>query len=214
MRLAMGWLRSLFERWKHHGLRRYGHQLRVPASTRLLGHFGVRFLTPPEQRVYLTVGERCMLNAAITFESVDGTVQIGARSYIGHGTSIISRNRISIGDDVTMAWDITLYDHNSHSFDWRQRAKVVEHFHRHYGSADCFRNIDWDGVASAPIVIADKVWIGFGAVILKGVTIGEGAVVASRSVVTRDVEPYTIVGGNPAVLIRHLARPTNEPSQK
>ena len=56
--------------------------------------------------------------------------------------------------------------------------------------------------ASAPIVIGDDVWIARGAVILKGVTIGSGAVVAANSVVNRDVEPNSIVGGVPARLLR------------
>ena len=55
---------------------------------------------------------------------------------------------------------------------------------------------------NAPIIIGDRVWIGSQAMILKGVTIGEGAVVAAGAVVTKDVAPYTIVGGNPARLIR------------
>ena len=54
----------------------------------------------------------------------------------------------------------------------------------------------------APITIHDNVWIGSSAIILKGVTVGEGAVVAAGSVVTRDVKAFTIVGGNPAKLIR------------
>lgn len=53
-----------------------------------------------------------------------------------------------------------------------------------------------------PIVIYDDVWIGYGAIILHGVTIGEGAVVAAGSVVTKDVASYAIVGGAPAKLIR------------
>ena len=52
------------------------------------------------------------------------------------------------------------------------------------------------------IVIGNDVWIGYEAVILSGVTIGDGAIVAARSVVTRDVPPYTIVGGVPARPIR------------
>lgn len=55
---------------------------------------------------------------------------------------------------------------------------------------------------SAPIIIQDHAWIGSRAIILKGVTIGRGAVVAAGSVVTKDVEPFAIVGGNPARFIR------------
>ncbi|MBN2478835.1 MAG: CatB-related O-acetyltransferase [Parachlamydiales bacterium] len=51
-------------------------------------------------------------------------------------------------------------------------------------------------------VIKDDVWIGYGATIMPGVTIGQGAIIASKAVVTKDVDPYTIVGGNPAKLIR------------
>lgn len=53
------------------------------------------------------------------------------------------------------------------------------------------------------IVVKDDVWIGDGAIICSGVTIGQGAVVAAGAVVTKDVEPYAIVGGNPAKLIRY-----------
>lgn len=52
------------------------------------------------------------------------------------------------------------------------------------------------------IIIDDDVWIGAGAIILTGVTIGKGSVIAAGSIVTKDVEPYTIVGGNPAKLIK------------
>ena len=58
----------------------------------------------------------------------------------------------------------------------------------------------WDN--KGDIVIGNDVWIGFEAVILSGVTIGDGAVIGSRAVVTKDVEPYTIVGGVPAKPIR------------
>ena len=52
------------------------------------------------------------------------------------------------------------------------------------------------------IVVKDDVWIGDGAIICSGVNIGQGAVIAAGAVVTKDVEPYSIVGGNPAKLIR------------
>jgi acetyltransferase-like isoleucine patch superfamily enzyme len=60
-------------------------------------------------------------------------------------------------------------------------------------------------VTARPIVIERNVWIGAGATVLGGVTVGENAVVAAGSVVTRDVAPNTLVGGNPARLIRSIA---------
>lgn len=55
-----------------------------------------------------------------------------------------------------------------------------------------------------PIIIGDDAWIGFNAIILKGVTIGEGAVVGAGAVVTKDVPPYTVVAGNPAGVVKKL----------
>ena len=68
-----------------------------------------------------------------------------------------------------------------------------------------------DGPAHA-VHIGDNVWLGFDVVILPGVTIGEGAVVGARSVVDSDIEPFTVVAGNPARAVRRLDpwRPTAE----
>ncbi|MFC5535793.1 acyltransferase [Rhodocytophaga aerolata] len=56
----------------------------------------------------------------------------------------------------------------------------------------------------APVIIEDNVWLATRCTILKGVTIGKGAVVAAGAVVTKDVPPYTLVGGVPAKVIRYL----------
>jgi acetyltransferase-like isoleucine patch superfamily enzyme len=189
---------------QRHRLRAFGSRVVIPSSARMLRGFAVRFLATPEDRIYLTVGENCFLNAAFIFEAKTGEIRVGDRCYIGANSSILCRNGVSFGSDVTIAWDVTIYDHDSNSMDWRDRAAVVQLFYERYGKPDCFDRLDWSNVHSAPIVIQDRVWIGFGATILKGVTIGEGAVVAARSVVTRDVEPYTVVAGNPARLIRKL----------
>jgi acetyltransferase-like isoleucine patch superfamily enzyme len=60
------------------------------------------------------------------------------------------------------------------------------------------QNLDKSIINTSPIIIKDKAWIGFNSIVMKGVTIGEGAIVAAGSVVVKDVDDYTIVGGNPA----------------
>jgi acetyltransferase-like isoleucine patch superfamily enzyme len=144
----------------------------------------------------LTVGEHSIVQANIRFEDSGGTVRIGSRSFIGKSNLVCYRS-IDIGDDVIMSWGITITDHDSHSVDWRHRKSDVMQWGEGYK--------DWMHVPHASVVIADKVWIGFNASILKGVTVGEGAVVGACSVVTRDVAPFSVVAGNPARLIRTLS---------
>ena len=69
-------------------------------------------------------------------------------------------------------------------------------------------NKDWTNVKMAPVIIENKVWIGFNAAILKGVTIGEGSVIGAMSIVTKNIPPYSIVAGNPARILRDI--PENE----
>lgn len=74
-------------------------------------------------------------------------------------------------------------------------------------SMDAVRRRDLRG----DLIVGHDVWIGFRALLLAGVTVGHGAVVAAGSVVTRDVPPYAIVAGNPATVVRHrLAEPERE----
>ena len=132
------------------------------------------------------------------FDKENSSIHIGNRTFVGGNTILIASNSIKIGDDVLIAWGCTFLDHNSHSTDWRERKNDVLNWFD--------RKANWEKIISAPIVIHDKVWIGFNCIILKGVTIGEGAIIAAGSVVTKDVEPYTIVGGNPAQKIKNVER--------
>jgi galactoside O-acetyltransferase len=146
-----------------------------------------------------------MIGCSIIFESDGGKVEIGDHTFINGGTSLISRNHIQIGNYVTIAWGCTLYDHNSHSLDYRERQKDIDRQITDYTRGDSFiKSKDWSVVKSKPIIIEDNVWIGFDSVILNGVTIGEGAIVGARSVVREDVEPWTVIAGNPAQIIKRL----------
>lgn len=152
------------------------------------------------------IGHDTMVACSFIFESAQGRVSIGDRTFINGGTKIIARERVEIGADVTIAWDCTIYDHNSHSLDWRHRANdIARQLADHRAGRSMIDGKDWSTVRARPIIIHDKVWIGFGCTILGGVSIGEGAVIGAGSVVRADVEPWTVVAGNPAVIIKKLS---------
>lgn len=144
----------------------------------------------------LSVGQGSIVEATLVCEREGASIEIGERSFIGDSI-LDSACRICVGSDVLISWGCTVVDHDSHALSWRLRSTDV---------SDWYRGIkDWSHVPMAPVVIGDKAWLGFNVSLLKGVTIGEGAVVAACSVVTRDVPPYTLVAGNPARVIRRLS---------
>ncbi len=171
----------------------------------LLSNCTFRFDLNKEERFYVEVGKDCLLSACnFIFESSSGFIKIGDNVNIG-GANLISRSEIIIGNNVTMAWGITIYDHDSHSIYWNERKNDNKNCYEDYKlSKNRVLSKDWTNVRSKKILINDKVWIGFDVLILKGVTIGEGAVVAAKSVVTKDVPAWSLVAGNPAKFIKYI----------
>jgi acetyltransferase-like isoleucine patch superfamily enzyme len=143
----------------------------------------------------LKVGDKSIINADISFEENGGSITIGSRTFVGRSRLTCYRS-INIGDDVIMSWGITVVDHDSHSQEWVWRKDDVSEWS--HGRKN------WARVAHAPVVICNKAWIGFNVSILKGVTIGEGAIIGACSVVTRSVPPYCVAVGNPAKVVREL----------
>ena len=118
---------------------------------------------------------------------------------------MISRSKIEIGDDVIIAWDVCIYDHDSHSLGWRARIEDLRCLREDLRAGrDPLASKDWSVVHTKPIRICDKAWIGMNTIILKGVTIGEEAVVAAGSIVTKDVPQWTVVAGNPARVVKYI----------
>ena len=106
------------------------------------------------------------------------------------------RSKIVFGNNIFVAWGAYFYDHHSHSLDYRDRQKDIEQQLSDHRNGFFFtKNKNWEVVTTAPITICDNAWIGMNAIILKGVTIGEGAIVAAGSVVTKSVDPWTICRG-------------------
>lgn len=119
-------------------------------------------------------------------------VKIGANLAINHDVFIIGLAGITIGDDVVLSARAMLIDVSL--------------------SPDGFDRTATRSYANRPIVIEDGVWVGAGAIILPGVTVGRRSIVAAGAVVTRDVPPLTIVGGNPARVIKAIAPEPGSPA--
>jgi len=116
-------------------------------------------------------------------------LKIGNHVYIGKHVHIESN--CEIGDYVLIANNVSFVGRGDHDY---KTVGVPVRYGKWLSSKDYVRNNN--------IQIGDDVWIGFGVIVLSGVSIGKGAIIAAGSVIVRDVEPYSIVGGNPAVFIK------------
>jgi acetyltransferase-like isoleucine patch superfamily enzyme len=135
----------------------------------------------------LEIGSRCTIQNFAFFQLTkpNPKVYIGDDTVIGRHCMITAKNMIRIGSNVLMGAYVQVIDHNHgiarDTIIREQRATIEQ------------------------VIIEDDVWIGAGAKILSGITIGKGAVIGANAEVTADVEPYAIVGGAPARLIRYRA---------
>lgn len=129
----------------------------------------------------ISVGDRVLLHrhCKISAYGAEGkaVIKIGSNTYIGDRTEIHAGKCVEIGNGCDISWDCNILDRDYHK-------------------------LDSDKETIKPVKICDNVWIGCNSTVLKGVTIGEGAVVAAGSVVTKDVAPKTLVGGNPAKVLK------------
>jgi acetyltransferase-like isoleucine patch superfamily enzyme len=111
-------------------------------------------------------------------------IEIGEGTFINTGCIVSARKLIKIGRNCQIANQVILMDDDFHGVANRNQNPAPE-----------------------AIIVEDDVWLATRCTILKGVRIGQGAVVAAGAVVTRDVPPYTLVGGVPAKIIKHLPKP-------
>lgn len=149
------------------------------------------------------IGHDNLLSATFVVETSKGMITVGDNTFIGGGLFVCAEE-IKIGSDVMFSWGCTVIDTDAHSLNWEHRKQDVRDWKKGTDEGTIGKYKDWTHVASKKIEIKDKAWIGFNVIILKGVTVGEGAVVAAGSVVTKDVAPYTLVGGNPATFIKQI----------
>lgn len=141
----------------------------------------------------IIIGDNCKFNSSKHSIPIGlfkpcsfATIKKGARILIGKnsgatGTSIIAAKSITIGNNVLIGANCTIFDNDFHNIDPKMRSS--------------------DNIAEKPVVIQDNVFIGFDCQILKGVTIGENAVIGAGSVVISNIPPNSIAIGNPCKVI-------------
>jgi acetyltransferase-like isoleucine patch superfamily enzyme len=136
----------------------------------------------------LTTGQYCRIEAGNSDLAGEKTIRFGDNVQINDRCHIASINSIEIGNNVLIASDVYITDHD-------------------HGAASRLTMSDAPAarvLIYSPVVIEDNVWIGQKAIILKGTRIGFGSIVAAGAVVTKDVAPFSVVGGVPARLLKTL----------
>ena len=144
----------------------------------------------------ITIGHSCEIFGTL-YSMDEGKITIGDYTEIRENSFVGSVDEIKIGSYVIISNNIKIYDNNNHPTDPKTRKEMCKNgFH-----GEAWR---WTYAEHAPVVIEDNVWIGERSTILKGVTIGEGSIVACNSVVTKSVPPYSLVAGNPAKVVKKI----------
>lgn len=154
--------------------------------------YGSRFDVNSRQRIWerdtkivirnksrISIGKKCNFRSYLTLRSVEGgEIVFGYNCFCNTNVSITSMKKVSIGNNVKIANNVVIVDHDH---DYKNN------------------NV---GYISDPVTIGDNVWIGANVVILKGVTIGNNAVVAAGSVVNKDIPAFCVAAGVPAKVIK------------
>ncbi len=144
----------------------------------------------------IQVGKNCLVEGQLITYTPNASLIIEDDVFVGSGTLIGCAESIRIGHHTLISFDCILQDSDAHHLDAKKRVNDTRQWME--GTKD------WTGIPVSPIVIGPHVWIGARSIILKGIEIGEGAIVGAGSVVVKNVEPYTVVAGNPAQFKKKL----------
>jgi acetyltransferase-like isoleucine patch superfamily enzyme len=139
----------------------------------------------------------------------DAVLELGRWSWLGHGCKIrCHEGRVAIGAKTVMGQECTISAYQSVEIGREcviaDRVMLIDFDH---GTVEVDRPIRLQGIYKRDVRVGHNCWIGYGACILRGVTIGDNAIVGTNSVVTKDVVPNAVVGGVPARVLRMREEP-------
>jgi acetyltransferase-like isoleucine patch superfamily enzyme len=161
--------------------------VRLGLAARLINHAGPKDVT---------IGSYAMIRGILRIEG-GGGLYIADEVYVGDNVIISVAADVKIGRSSFLAHGVQVFDNDTHPIG---RAERQHHLNRIIGG----RRYEPYTVPSAPVQIGEQCWIGMNSLVMKGVAIGDGSIIAAGSVVVNDVEPGVIVGGNPARIIKQL----------
>ncbi len=163
----------------------YGRRLKLDG----LAFIGPRVVLQigPDARIEL--GRWAWLGHGTKVRCHEGVVSIGAKTVMGQECTISAFQHVSIGRECVIADRVMLID-----FD--------------HGVVEVDRPVRQQGIYKRDVRVGNNVWIGYGACILRGVTVGDNAIIGTSAVVTHDVPANAVVGGVPARIIRMREAPT------
>ncbi len=145
----------------------------------------------------IRIGSHTLVSAELLVFAHGGNISVGEWCYLGEGSRVWSSGAIDIGDRVLIAHNVNIFDSLTHPLSAQQRhaqfKAIMLTGHPH--------SID---LGERPVMVGNDAWIGANTCVLRGVTIGEGAIVGAGSVVTHDIPPFTVAAGNPARVISEL----------
>jgi acetyltransferase-like isoleucine patch superfamily enzyme len=147
---------------------------------------GVKFEIGRDAQV--TLGRWCWIGDGCKLRVHEGTLSIGAKTVLGQECTFSSYQHISIGRECIVA----------------DRTMMIDFDH---GTAEVERPIREQGIYKRDVRVGHNVWIGYGACILRGVTVGDNAIIGTTAVVTCDVPADAVVGGVPAKVLRMREHP-------
>lgn len=138
----------------------------------------------PMPKVINTDGEiyvdNCQFYSGVRLEvGSQAVLRIGNGTYLNRNTVVVANKLVDIGRDCRISWDVVIMDSDLHTLPGEEYSPKA-------------------------VIIEDNVWIGCRCIILKGVRIGTGAIIAAGAVVTKDIPPHTVAGGVPAKVIREI----------
>jgi acetyltransferase-like isoleucine patch superfamily enzyme len=178
------------------------HHMLTPSYARLLARLALLKL---RYRGRLHTEGPCFLCPGVTLEiGPHASLQIGRWTWIGHGTKIrVHEGEVSIGAKTVIGQECTIsaYQHVSIGRECiiADRVMMIDFDH---GVTEVERPIRTQGIYKRDVRVGHNVWIGYGACILRGVTVGDNSVIGTGAVVTKDAPENAVLGGVPARVIR------------